>query len=460
MNNNLRIALLLCPCWTNLSPPLGISYIASFLKQKRYFVKCFDFNIDLYDLLKIQKIDYWMFSEHYKWRDTFFTDEVLPLIKKHLDKKIKEVLSFSPHMVGFTLFYTNELASLYVAEQIKSRNKNIKIVFGGPRCYDELKNPYLLKNSFVDAIVIGEGEETLNELADIFSIFNEFRDTRGALVKKGGLVNKFEFRGEIESLDKLPFPYFGDFELKKYKQFALPLLTSRGCIAKCVFCGERRYWKKFRFRTASNVFQEIKHDIDCYKVKDLFFNDSLINGNLSELSELVNLIIKDGLKINWGGYVRVNKAMTPELFKRLKKAGCNYLSYGIESGSQKILKSMKKDISLKDAGLNLKDTTSVGIEAHVNWIVGFPNESWVDFLKSLFFIYKNRNNISCFNPGQVPCGIPADSYLAQHPKEFNIVQKAFLKEWRTKFFVNTIIQRRLRLKILRKFISLLGLKHS
>lgn len=458
--SNLRIALLLCPCWTNLSPPLGISYLASFLKQKKYFVKCFDFNIDLYNLLKGGKIDYWGFSEYHKWLDPFFTDEVLPSIKEHLNKKIEEVLSFSPHIAGLTLFYTNELASLYVAERIKSRNKNIKIIFGGPRCYDELKNPYLLKSSSIDAIVIGEGERTFNELADIFSVSNEFRDTRGAFVKKDGPVNKFEFRDEIEPLDKLPFPYFGDFELEKYKQFALPLLTSRGCIAKCAFCGETKYWNKFRFRTANNVFQEIKHDIDCYKVRDFFFNDSLINGNLSQLSELVNLIIKDGLEINWGGYARVNKAMTPELFRRLKKAGCNYLSYGIESGSPKVLKSMKKGINLEDARLNLKDTADAGIEAHVNWIVGFPNESWLDFFKSLFFIYKNRKNINCFNPGQVPCGIPADSYLAQHPEEFNIVKKAFLKEWRTKFFKNTIIQRRLRLEILRKFISLLGLKHS
>lgn len=458
--SNLRIALLLCPSWTNLSPPLGISYLASYLKQKKYSVKCFDFNIELYNLLKDKKLDYWGFSEHYKWLDPYFTDEVLPLLKEYLNIKIEEVLLTSPHIVGFTIFYTNELASLYVAEQIKIRNKNIKIVFGGPRCYDELKNPKLLKSKFIDAIVIGEGEETFNELVGNFSVNNEFRDTKGAFVKRDGFVNKFEFREEMKSLDELPFPYFGDFELKDYKQFALPLLTSRGCIAKCAFCGETRYWNKFRFRTALNVFQEIKHNIDCYKVRDFFFNDSLINGNLSELSELANLIINNELRIDWGGYARINKAMTLELFERLKKAGCHYLSYGIESGSEKILKSMKKGINLKDAKCNLRDTSGAGIEAHVNWIVGFPDETGLDFLKSLLFIYKNKKNISCFNPGQVPCGIPADSYLAQHPEEFNITQKTFLNEWRTKFFKNTIIQRKLRLRTLRKFISLLGLKHS
>lgn len=458
--NTLKIALLLCPCWTNLSPPIGISYLASSLKQKGYFVKCFDFNIDIYDLLKGQKVDYWGFSEYYKWLDPFFTNEVLPLIKEHLDKKIDELLSFSPHIVGLTLFYTNELTSLYVAEQIKNRNKNIKIVFGGPRCYDELKNPHLLKGNSADAIVIGEGEGTLNELADIFSADNEFKDIKGAFIKKDGSVNKFVFRNEVEPLDKLPFPYFGDFELKKYKQLALPLLTSRGCIAKCAFCGETRYWSKFRYRTAGNVFQEIKHDIDCYKVKNLFFNDSLINGNLSELSELVNLMIKDGLKINWGGYARVNKMMVPDLFSKLKTAGCNFLSYGIESGSQNVLNSMNKHILLRDAENNLADTKKSGIETHINWIVGFPTESEVDFLSSLIFIYKNRKNISYFNPGQLPCGIPSDSSLANNPDRFRIVKKTFLNSWRTKYFTNTILHRKLRLKILRFWLSVLRINHS
>jgi hypothetical protein len=175
---------------------------------------------------------------------------------------------------------------------------------------------------------------------------------------------------------------------------------------------------------------------------------------------LADLIIGNRIEITWGGYARVNKWMTPELLRKLKKAGCVYLSYGIESGSQKVLNSMNKGISLKDAALNLRDTTAAGIEAHVNWIVGFPTESWLDFAKSLSFIYRNRKNISYLNPGQTPCGIPNDSGLALNPGKFRIAAKPFLKEWRTKFYTNTVIQRKSRLKILRKFISLLGMRHS
>jgi len=458
--NKIKAALVLSPCWTNFTPPLGIAYLAAVVKSKGHDVRCFDINIELYNSLKEGGIDYWCFQEHYRWNEPNFSRQVLPLIREKLDIKAREILEYSPDIIGFSVFYTNAAASLYLAEQIKKADPGKMIIFGGQECFRELSNHRFLGTDFVDMVVIGEGEQTLEEVIKIYSEGKEFRNIKGAIIKENNKFSLYERREEINNLDFLPLPDFTDFDLVKYIRPALPIMTSRGCVGQCAFCGEIAYWKKFRFRSAENIFQEIKRNFEYFRIKNLFLNDSLINGNLRELSKLLDLIISNNLEIDWGGYARVNKAMTPELFKRLKDAGCNYLSYGIESGSPKVLKCMKKGIDLKDARMNLEDTTGAGIEAHVCWIVGFPNESWLDFLKSLFFIYKNRKNISYFNPGQVPCGIPPDSYLAQHPEEFNIAQKNFLKEWRTKFFANTIIQRRFRLKILRKFISLLGLRHS
>lgn len=455
-----KLALVICPCWTNFTPPLGIAYLASASRIKGYEVKCFDINIELYNLLKGKTDDYWDFKEHYRWQDPYFSQYVQPLIGDYLRNKAQEILSFNPDIIGFSVFYTNAAASLFLAQEIKKRDSAKKIIFGGQECFKESSNPRFLNSGFVDAVVVGEGEETLEELLRGYAETALLNNIKGAIIKTNGKKLNTGLREEIKDLDLLPFPDYNDFNLKLYKRFALPIMTSRGCIARCAFCGEIRYWKNFRFRSAENVFSELKKNIERYGIKDFFFNDSLINGNLKELLKLTDSIIKNELDINWGGYARVNPGLTLDFLKKLNKSGCHYLSYGIESGSQKVVNAMNKNISLKDASMNLENTVKAGIEAHVNWIVGFPNESWLDFLKSLIFIYKNRRNISHFNPGQVPCGVLPESGLALNPKKFKIADRLFLNNWRTKFFTNTIIHRQLRLQILRKWISLLGISYS
>jgi len=455
-----RVALVLCPCWTNFCPPLGIAYLAAVAKNKGYGAKCFDLNIGLYNLLKKEKVNYWDFKEHYYWDGSLFLNKILPLISGYLDAKADQILSYQPDLIGFSTFVTNAAASLYLAQRIKQIDPSKKIIFGGQDCYKEIKDHRFLNSGFVDMAVVGEGEITLADILQAYPGNGRLDNIKGTLIKKDGRIIVNEPREEIKYLDNLPFPDFTDFDLKQYKEFSLPIMTSRGCVARCVFCGEIRFWKKFRFRSAENIFREIKENVNRFGVKKFFFNDSLINGNLKELSCFVDLIVENKLDIDWGGYARVNKGMSLELLKRLRKANCSYLSYGIESGSQKVLNKMNKNISLKDAEMNLKNTVDSGIAAHVNWIVGFPTESWLDFFKSLYFIYKNRKNISHFNPGQVPCGIMPDSELASNPEYFGIVKGAFFENWRTKFFMNTIIHRKIRLKMLRGLISLLRISHS
>jgi anaerobic magnesium-protoporphyrin IX monomethyl ester cyclase len=460
MDKKVKVALILCPCWTNFTPPLGIAYLSSVAKNKGFEARCFDINIELSALLREEKIDYWGFQEHYRWGEPNFSKQILPLISRHLDSKAEEILAYNPDIVGFSIFYTNTAASLYLAEQLKKRNPGKKIIFGGQACFNENRDHRFLNTGFIDMVVIGEGEQALEEIIETYSEASDFRDIKGTIIKENSHFSVYERREEINNLDLMPLPDFIDFNLTKYLKPALPIMTSRGCVGKCAFCGEIAYWKSFRFRSAENIFKEIKRDVECFGIKNLFFNDSLINGNLKELSKLLDLIISNKLRISWGGYVRVNKAMTPELFKKLKKAGCDYLSYGIESGSQKVLKDMNKQIILTDAEINLAHTVKAQIQAHVNWIAGFPTESWIDFLKSLIFIYKNRKHITHFNPGQRPCGIPPDSDLANNPDKFKITSRLFLNSWRTRYFKNTIIHRQIRLKVLRMWISLLRMKHS
>jgi radical SAM superfamily enzyme YgiQ (UPF0313 family) len=309
--------------------------------------------------------------------------------------------------------------------------------------------------------VVGEGEETLKELLEVYAHTGRISNVKGALTKTntGFPVERLEFREEIEHLESLPFPDFSDFNLKKYAGRAFPIMTSRGCVARCAFCGDWPYRKKFRFRKAENIFLELKHGVEKFGIRDFLFSDSLINGNLYELERLADLIIDNKLNIIWKGLARVSKHMDLDLLVKMKKAGCLWLCYGIESGSQKVVNDMNKMFLLKDAQINLADTVKAGIEAYVNFFVGFPTETWIDFLKSLNFIYRNRKNITVVCPGQQPCGIPAGSDLEKEASKFNIADKLFLNSWRTRYFTNTLIHRELRFRLMKEFVSMLKLSH-
>ncbi|MGE5307959.1 MAG: B12-binding domain-containing radical SAM protein [Deltaproteobacteria bacterium] len=451
-----KIALITAPCWSVFTPPLGISYLSAALKMAGYDARCFDLNVSLFDSLKGGPRDHWDFCNHADWCGQRFETELLPRVRPFLDEGVERIRRYAPDMAGFSIFYTNIECSLFIASRLKEVMPGIKIVFGGPECYRDLTENRFLARSLIDALVIGEGEAAVRELAGRLSDGKDFSGIPGTLVRGGQFIP----RPDIADLNSLAYPDFSDFDLNLYRFKALPLMSSRGCVAKCSFCGEVRHWKTFRYRRAENIFGELVRGSRDHGCRDFFFNDSLINGNVRELSRLADMIHESGMRISWGGYARVNPQMDLDFFRRLKRAGCTYLSFGIESGSQKVLRDMKKNIRLADARKNLRDARAAGLQTHVNWIVGFPTESCFDFLLSLWFVFRNRAVISHFNPGQVPCGILPGSDLATHPQEYGISPRSFLNEWRTGFFASTIITRRARLWIFRRLLRILNISFT
>ena len=454
--NKIEIALVLCPCWAHLCPPLGMTYLTAALKKNGFSVKCFDLNIESYHFLKSGNIDYWDYANYYYWLNVDLFRNIIPLVKKYLEGKVKEILESNPDVIGFSVFDTGALASLYMAQEIKKIAPNKIIVFGGPGCNKEMEGYGFLNSGFVDAVIAGEGEEAFIELLERYKEKNTLESIEGSIIKKNGNIIDAEVRKEIKDLNSLAFPDFSMLDIKQYTMRALPVLTSRGCVARCSFCSE---WGKFRFRKAENIIEELKQGIKNYNMKEFLFNDSLINGNVKELERLSDLIIENKMDIIWGGYARIDLRLNLGLLKKMKKAGCKYLSYGIESGSQKVLNDMNKRILLKDAANNLRDTKRAGIEGHINWIVGFPTESTLDFIKSLWFIYSNRKYIFVVNPGH-GCGIIPSCDLNKNRKRYRISNQPFLNNWRTVDFTNTIIHRRIRLKILLNLLDISRIRHS
>ena len=453
----MKIILIQSPCWTIHQPPLATAYLGSALRANGFEVKAYDLGIDLYN--KVEEKYRFMFemSNNSHWTYKFNETRNILNVDKFIDNWAKIILDEAPQVIGFSLYWTTSEISLLLAEKIKNIDSSKIIIFGGPSCLKEEKAFDFINRHYVDIVVVREGEETLLDIIRRIENRQDLIGIKGALIKKHGHVVDNGERDFIKNLDSISFPDFDDFDINSYAPFvSLPVLTSRGCIGRCTFCSEKNFWLTYRFRTADNIFEELKIQKGKYK-ENFYFVDSLINGNMAELSRLCDLIIDANLRVYWGGKARVDKRMSLEFLRKMKKAGCEALDYGIESGSQKIVNDMCKDIDLRTAEKVIRDTYKAGIRANCFFIIGYPSETFYEFLKTAFFVIRNRKFISMISSGS-GCGIPPGSYLFKNRDELGILIGDGYSDWKTKDGRNTFDIRRKRLELFKKLAFLPGVR--
>jgi len=181
----------------------------------------------------------------------------------------------------------------------------------------------------------------------------------------------------IYNLNTLPYPDFSDYDFSNYRDSSrLPVMSSRGCLNRCIFCNEKPYWRKYRFLKAGRVFAEIKEQLLKYPFIDwIDFQDSLINGNIMELERLADLIIEDNLKIRWSGQAAIRKELTYDLLRKLKKSGCICLAYGLETLSSSLMLNTGKILSRgADPEQIVRDGNRAGLPCAYNFMFGLPGE--------------------------------------------------------------------------------------
>ena len=413
----IAVSFVLCPFWDTGAPPLGITYLRSYI-SKEYKTFLFDFNISLYSKKKDNLMRGWDFQLPNDERDrifnkTFFRND--GFLDGELHNWVEKILATGSEVVCFSTYSENLAMSLELAERIKQEDASMKIIFGGPFCR---RNRFVYKGrgpAVVDVFVIGEGEETLLELLHSYEKKGHFDLCKGSVSKSGDGGP----REPIKDLDKIPFPDFSDLPLHKYTRPNMAyLLSSRGCVGNCVFCRDRNMWPGFSYRSAENIFEEMK-----LRKKQGFqflrFSDLLINGNLEVLGSLCDLIVGEGLQIKWDGAMRSNLGMDYQFFKKLKDAGFIGTNFGVESGSQRILDLMKKQQNIESFERNLRDAHSVGIGVAINIIIGFPGETELTFKETLDFIYRNREYITCL-ASLTPFYVEPESKLFEDHQTYNV----------------------------------------
>jgi anaerobic magnesium-protoporphyrin IX monomethyl ester cyclase len=445
----MRIALVTCPQYGVLHPPLSLAYLTAALRSRGHTVMPLDLSIQLFNELTEEERDaYWDINRPDRWWSEVSIKNIIK--EERIDSWARAILQMNPDIVGFSVYTTNLLTSLMLAEKIKAKNDRIKIIFGGPFARrDNGIAGSIINYAYVDAVVVGEGEMALQEMVDSYEKNGKFAFCSGTMIKIDDKIVDGGIRPSIQSLDDLSFPDFSDFNFGIYKERLMPMLASRGCPHNCAFCNEKSFWQDYRWRTADNIIRELKQQISNYRISTFRFNDLLLNGNLGELEKFCDKIIQDRIKIKWSGYITVRK-MTDELIVKMKNSGCYFIFVGIESGSQGILNKFKKGIKIEIAEELLQSFTRAGISTHTGWIVGFPDESFADFKQTIDFIKRNEKYISRVAPAS-QLTIPPGSLMAKYPSMFGV--KRIIHEGEYEDSLTTLKLRQTRLNYFNKYIS-------
>lgn len=333
-------------------PPLGLGYIAASLKKNGF---------------KVELVDY-----------TF-------LNKKEAAKKVQDS---NPKIIGIYSMFSMKKKSLELARKFK-KNDNL-LIAGGPL---PTLNPFEFLRDF-DIIVIGEGEETIVELITCLEKGLELSSVKGIAYKNQEKIMITPHRNYLRNLDSLPFPSRELFDNESYKAYYLkrfdytitPMISSRGCPFMCDFCSQPVFGASYRTRSISSIVDEME-SIKKLEYDRIWFADDCFTIDRKHLLNLCSEIQKRDLKISWECLSRAD-TMDKEVAFKMKEAGCIRVFFGIESGNDRILTLMKKQITKNQAEKAVRIAKSVGLRVGAFFIIGYPGESDSTILDTVRFASK------------------------------------------------------------------------
>jgi len=274
--------------------------------------------------------------------------------------------------VGLSVMTAQVPSAMDISRRVK-RISESPVIWGGvhPTLYPE----QVAGSDYVDYILQGEGEQKVVELVNAISLQRYMRK----IVVGGAFdINQLSYpRWELlEDVRQL-----GLKEVARRTGIGLPLLTSRGCPHRCAFCICPSTKLKYRFRSAELVLEDIERIIES-GIHSISFWDEDFFANKKRLIEILDGIERNGWHFEWFGTARADyfreSHIDPLLVKRLKRCGCRHLGIGAESGSQRVLDMLKKDITVEDTINTAEILDWAGINADFSFMIGLPDEAYAD----------------------------------------------------------------------------------
>ncbi len=339
------------------NPPLGLLYIAGYLeKYSSHQVAVLD--------MQVEKLSYENIAQYIKQK--------------------------KPDIVGITAMTFTLIDVLKTAKMVKNISNDIKVILGGPHVY--IYPTETISLSEIDFLVLGEGEITFAELIDNIDDVEKLKKTPGLVFKSNGKIYNTGLRDFITNLDEIPHPARHLVPYKKYssliakRQPITTMITSRGCPYNCSFCARPHLGKRFRARSAKNIIYEMQ---ECIKlgINEFLIYDDTFSIDRQRVLDVCDEIITKRLDIGWDIRVRVD-TIDEEMLKKLKQANCERIHYGVEAGTEKILKVLRKGITLEQIKSAFNLTKKTGISTLAYFMIGSPTETKEDILQTLKFAKK------------------------------------------------------------------------
>jgi radical SAM superfamily enzyme YgiQ (UPF0313 family) len=297
-------------------------------------------------------------------------------------QEVQILLNFVSDLIVLCLFSDGYTRCYELINQIRRFSSSVKIVLGGPEVSANREEVMRIFRNKADFLLVGEAEYTLGQLANCLADQNKsnLQSIKGISYCDAGEIFHNPFPDPIKEIDNLPFPLRSlirpEIWEKWYYRAGLGrpcdvLLTSRGCPFTCRFC--YRLASQYRDRSSENVFAEIA-EIYAHGTRAFIIVDDNFTINRSRCVAILDGILKKGWKFAIKCRGRVN-SVDPELLRLMKRAGVRSMTFGIESGSQKMLDAMNKKTTVEQNYEAIRMVHEAGLQCYADLFIGFPGET-------------------------------------------------------------------------------------
>ena len=309
-----------------------------------------------------------------------------------------------------------DVVGFYVADVLADKVKNyiqrikeelkILILVGGPSTF---RNPSFLDVG-CDIVVYGEGEKTILDILDYSNKNKKLKDIKGIYYKNKGKIVQNKPQELIKDLDSLPFPDRSKIKIGEYHDFFIAtmrkpyttVIASRGCPYQCTYCVSHRIWgNKTRIRSVDNVLAEVDQLVNKYGVKYIAFQDDIFGLSDKWLMEFCEKLIERKHDLRWMCILHPFSLRSDREkgFSLLQKAGCDVVSFGLQSAHPVILRNIKR---FPEEALEMQKTIEVtnklGLLTAVSFIFGLPGETKETMQYTIDYVLKtNPYGVNFYN---------------------------------------------------------------
>ncbi len=351
--------LLINPPWINRNesiwhgikgamPPLGLLSIAAYAEREGYSVRIIDLHVE-------------------QWSIEVFR---------------RQLATLKPRVVGISMMTSTAIAGNRAARCVKEIHPDATVVVGG--VHAEAMPTECLKNSAIDIVVRGDGEQTFSRIV----AGESWSDIPGLSYRNGDRAVHNPPAPVIEQLDTIPMPAYHLVPMKKYypamgayrKLPAINMLMTRGCPGKCTFCNSAE--TTLRTRSAANVVREIEHLKRTYGIREIQFYDDTFTIFRQNVLEFCRLMQERKVGVTWTAFVRTD-CFSEEVAHAMRDAGCHQVMFGVESGDDEILGVIRKPIDRARTAAAVKLAREVGLEVRATYMFGNPTETVASMQRSI-----------------------------------------------------------------------------